>query len=247
MQILLTNDDGYRAEGILALANRLSKVHTVTVVAPTKSRSGASHSMTFYKDVNVRKSNRYDWECYHVDGTPVDCVRFGAEVVLQDRKPDLVISGINDEANLGTDILYSGTVQAAMQAYTIGYRAVAVSTHGKEENQFLKVADYVIQNLDMLYGMSEFGVVNLNYPYLIGEIKGTKLTAAGKNLFSDEFILQKIHGGRYRYRLIGDPIEVTENPDDCDVNLYRQGYATISVLQNTFRENLKQAAEVFQL
>ena len=123
MKILLSNDDGYRAEGLEALRREIKPLGAVTIVAPDRNRSGASNSLTL--DVPVRPV-RYDTDCYYVNGTPTDCVHLAISGLF-DFEHDIVVSGVNDGANLGDDTLYSGTVAAAVEGRFLGLPAIAVS------------------------------------------------------------------------------------------------------------------------
>ncbi len=123
MRILVSNDDGYDAAGIAALADAMRDLGEVIVVAPERNRSGASNSLTLDRSLHVRRaSNGF----YYVDGTPTDCVHIAATGLLE-HKPDLVVSGINNGANMGDDTIYSGTVAAAMEGYLFGLPAFAFS------------------------------------------------------------------------------------------------------------------------
>ena len=123
MKILISNDDGYRAEGLVCLARHLRAFGDVVVVAPERNRSGASNSLTLDSPLRV---TRAEDDVYFVNGTPTDCVHLAVTGLLED-EPDMVVSGINDGANLGDDVLYSGTVAAATEGRFLGLPAVAVS------------------------------------------------------------------------------------------------------------------------
>ena len=132
MNILLVNDDGYFSQGILPFARALSAKHKVTIVAPHKPQSAAGHAITMHKPLRVKRfeelGEEYGCDIYSCSGKPADCVILGIFEVLEER-PDLVISGINFGANLGTDVIYSGTVSGALEAAMMGYPAIAVSLH----------------------------------------------------------------------------------------------------------------------
>ena len=132
MNIMVTNDDGIHAPGILALAKAMKELGSVTVVAPDRERSAAGHSLTLHSPLRIFKL-REGW--YAVDGTPTDCVNMGIHNMLP-VSPDLVVSGINHGANLGDDVTYSGTVAAAMEANLMGIPAIAFSlaTFEKSDN-----------------------------------------------------------------------------------------------------------------
>ena len=123
MRILLSNDDGYFAPGLAALAEAMRSVGDVTVVAPERDRSGASNSLTLDRPLRVRRSHS---GFLYVDGTPTDCVHLAVTGLL-DQLPDIVVSGVNDGANMGDDTIYSGTVAAAMEGYLFGLRSIAFS------------------------------------------------------------------------------------------------------------------------
>ena len=130
MRVLVSNDDGVDAPGILVLAKRLSVVGDVTIVAPDRDRSGASNSLTLDQPIRV---TRMDDGRYSVAGTPTDCVHLALAGLL-DKEPDIVVSGINNSANLGDDVIYSGTVSAAMEGRFLGLPAIAVSLAAKDHN-----------------------------------------------------------------------------------------------------------------
>ena len=128
MHILLSNDDGYQAPGLKALLESTKEHGEITVVAPDENKSGASGSLTLSKVLTVKATGE---RCFAVDGTPVDCVHIGLNGLL-DNEPDMVISGINSGSNLGDDVLYSGTVGAALEGRRLAYPGVAVSLVGRE-------------------------------------------------------------------------------------------------------------------
>lgn len=127
MDILVTNDDGIRSKGLVELVKALSIVGNVYVVAPDRERSGTGHAVTMHRPLRVTEETMPGAvTSFQVDGTPADCVKLGLEALL-DHRPDLVVSGVNAGPNLGTDVLYSGTVSAAVEALIMGIPALAVS------------------------------------------------------------------------------------------------------------------------
>jgi len=137
MRILVSNDDGYRAPGLAALAQAMAQLGEVTVVAPERNRSGASNSLTLDHPLRVQVGdNGY----FYVDGTPTDCVHLAITGLLE-QEPDLVVSGINAGANLGDDVLYSGTVAAAMEGRFLGLPAIAVSLTGEDPRHYATAAE----------------------------------------------------------------------------------------------------------
>ncbi|MCG8379653.1 MAG: 5'/3'-nucleotidase SurE [Proteobacteria bacterium] len=146
MHFLLSNDDGYQAPGLAALANALVDFGKVTVVAPDRDRSGASNSLTLDVPLHVKQDNR---GFMYVNGTPTDCVHLAITGLLEE-EPDMVISGINSGANLGDDVLYSGTVAAAMEGRFLGCPAIAFSLAGERPEDFfvaIEVATRIIKNV----------------------------------------------------------------------------------------------------
>lgn len=177
MRILITNDDGIHAEGICALARRLSKSHQVTVVAPDTERSGASHSITLTAPLRVRSASipgAPEVEAYKVSGTPADCVIIGCRAL--DIKPDIILSGINHGYNLGTDAHYSGTINAAMEGALQGIPAMAVSMNGFDSTDFSAAAQ-VAEELIPEFLQSGCMLFNVNVPDIpYQELKGIKYT-----------------------------------------------------------------------
>src|SRR5512141_1204996 len=132
MRILISNDDGYFAPGLACLAQHLSTIAEVTVVAPERDRSGASNSLTLNRPLNLRKASS---GFYYVDGTPTDCVHLAVTGML-DTQPDMVVSGINSGANMGDDTIYSGTVAAATEGFLLGIPSIAVSLASKSGGNY---------------------------------------------------------------------------------------------------------------
>jgi len=235
MRILIVNDDGIHAKGILAIARRLSQEHEVTVVAPDSERSASSHSITIYRPLRVKKTEIPDLvnvSCYMTDGMPVDCAKIGISYILKSGV-DLVVSGINHGPNLGTDILYSGTVAAALDAVLMGYSALAVSTDSylpQHLDAAAEVAARVVQS--GLFDKRPAGVLyNLNVPDLpFDQIKGIQVVRQGKTLYVDDVdVRQDPHGMEYVWmasRFIKEQAEA-----DTDVGAVARGYAAITPIR----------------
>lgn len=162
MRILLSNDDGYLAPGLSCLAQALAPLAQIDVVAPERDRSGASNSLTLTHPLRVQKAEN---GFYFVDGTPTDCVHLAITGLL-DSEPDIVIAGINRGANLGDDVIYSGTVAAAMEGRFLGLPAIAVSLAGKSASHFDTAARVVLLLLDMLgrEPLPADTILNVNVP-----------------------------------------------------------------------------------
>jgi 5'-nucleotidase len=179
MRILLSNDDGYFAPGLNILAEHLSSIAEISVVAPERNRSGASNSLTLDRPLTVRKAHN---GFLYVNGTPTDCVHL-ALTGLMSSPPDMVISGINDGANMGDDTIYSGTVAAAMEGYLLGIPsfAISMSRHGA---QYFETAAKVVIDLVKRYEKSGFPpplLLNVNVPDIpYDELHGMVVTRLGK-------------------------------------------------------------------
>ena len=179
MRILLSNDDGYFAPGLAILAEHLSKLADIIVVAPERNRSGASNSLTLDRPLTVRAAGN---GFRYVNGTPTDCVHL-ALTGLMDTPPDMVISGINDGANMGDDTIYSGTVAAAMEGYLLGIPSFAVSMSQHSATHFDTAAKAVVQLVEH-YQKTGFPpplLLNINVPDVPhAEIQGMTVTRLGK-------------------------------------------------------------------
>lgn len=192
MRILITNDDGIHAEGICTLARRLSEKYQVIVVAPDNERSGAAHSITFTAPLRVRKASipgAPEIEAYKVNGAPVDCVIIGCRAL--DIKPDIILSGINHGYNLGTDVHYSGTVNAAMEGAMQGIPSMAISMKGFTSTDFnapARIAEELIPEF-IRSGCMLFNVNVPDIPY--DELKGIKYTRHSDRIYFAPFEKRK--------------------------------------------------------
>lgn len=179
MRILISNDDGYSATGISVLAEHLAKIASITVVAPDRNRSGASNSLTLDRPLSVRKANN---GYFYVNGTPTDCVHVALTGLMQD-VPDLVISGINDGANMGDDTIYSGTVAAAMEGYLLNIPSIAISMSQHDATHF-ETGALIATELVEHYIHNQFEgpmLLNVNVPDVpYSELKGKMITRLGK-------------------------------------------------------------------
>jgi 5'-nucleotidase len=177
MRILLSNDDGYAAPGLCAVRQVLAHFGTVTVIAPERNRSGASNSLTLDRPLRLQTMSP---SVYAIDGTPADCVNLALTGALAEGRPDLVVSGINTGENLGEDVLYSGTVAAAMEGALHGLPAIAVSLAGADETTDFKAAAAsfarLLQRL-LAGGLAPGSLLNVNLPATVGnaEFEVTRL------------------------------------------------------------------------
>lgn len=198
MRILLSNDDGFRAPGIICLADALRTVAEVTVVAPDRNRSGASNSLTLENPI---RATQIEAGVISVDGTPTDCVHLAITGLL-DHEPDIVISGVNAGSNMGDDVIYSGTVAAAMEGRFLGLPAMAVSLAGEQLNHYETAAHIVLQLLDKLANqpLPADTILNVNVPDVSREqLQGIHATRLGRRHKSEPVVKQTDPRGKPIY------------------------------------------------
>lgn len=229
MNILLTNDDGIFAPGLSAIYKELIKIGNVTVVAPSESRSGASHSVTFQRPLLCNKVNINDlFTGYSVQGSPADCVKL-AVMQLHKEPLDLVVSGINNGANAGVNVYYSGTVAAAMEGAFLQIPSVALSLCFEEPMDFEKASQYFIRVLKSLLPIKKGEVVNINVPLLSnGSPKGIVVVPQSSNGFEESFISRRNELGQTEFLLMGKSHLNDTNPSD--INSLEDGFITVTAL-----------------
>ena len=194
MKILITNDDGINARGIIALAKEISKKHEIIVVAPREQKSASSHSISIHNPIKIREEKLDEnFKAYSLVGTPADCTQAGLSLLGGDI--DIVISGINRGLNCGTDILYSGTVSAAVEGAIYSVPSIAISMDvdwSKEDEDYSKAAKWISKILDVAEKdyLKENVVLNVNVPNINEEdIKGLKVCRLGKSTYKTNYIL----------------------------------------------------------
>ncbi|MFA9273690.1 MAG: 5'/3'-nucleotidase SurE [Candidatus Aquirickettsiella gammari] len=236
MRILISNDDGYLAPGIVALANALRPYADITVVAPESNRSGASNALTLDRPLSL---SRADNGFYFVNGTPSDCVHVALTALMTDL-PDLVVSGINQGQNMGDDTLYSGTVAAATEAYLFGVPAIAFSQVNKgwsELNAAAKIAAEMA--LRGFPSLPQPYLLNVNIPNLAYEgIRGIRAARLGKRHSSEPVIQAQDPAGRNIY-WIGPAGAAKDASEGTDFDATSKGYVAVTPLQIDLT-NLKQ-------
>ena len=243
MKILVSNDDGYLATGINVLADALSDIADVVVVAPDRNRSAASNSLTLHDPLRVSKvgENRY-----RVNGTPSDCVHLALTGFL-DEEPDLVVSGINHGANLGDDVIYSGTVAAAMEGRFLGLPTIAVSLVGNNLQHFdtaARVATELVQRLDEDPLPAEF-ILNVNVPDRpYEELTGIQVARLGFRHKSEPVVKSEDAHGRTIF-WVGPAGAGQDAGDGTDFHAIDQGAVAITPLKVdlTRHEAVPQVAE----
>ena len=229
MNILICNDDGYLAPGIAILARVAAEFANVRVVAPERDRSGVSNSLTLDRPLRIRQSEN---GFYYVSGTPTDCIHLGLHA-LPDFKPDLVLSGINNGANMGDDTLYSGTVAAATEAYLLGIPAVAVSLNDFS-GRYWKTAEkaaWKILSFLLTHPLVEPVLWNINIPAVAPEdIQGCKITRLGRRHHVQSIVPSTNPRGEAVY-WIGPAGEVSDRESGTDFAECESGFITITPLQ----------------
>ena len=229
MHILLSNDDGYQAAGLQILADALSENHEISVVAPERDRSGASNSLTLDRPLRAyRAKNGF----YYVNGTPTDCVHLAITGLLE-AEPDMVISGINAGANMGDDVLYSGTVAAAMEGRFLGLPAIAVSLTSFEPRHFETAARAVADIVTRLQTepLKKDSILNINVPNLPeGKIQGIRATRLGNRHKSEGVITQTDPRGEPMY-WVGPPGKAQDAGEGTDFHAIEHDFISITPLQ----------------
>lgn len=223
--ILVTNDDGIFAPGIYALWEVMQEIGDVTVVAPDTEKSAVGHAITITDPIRVEQIHRKNgFEGFAVKGTPADCVKIAGRSLMK-TPPDIVVSGINSGANVGSNIIYSGTVSAATEGTILGIPSIAISLNsikGGDMTASQKVAKTVAKKV-LSNGLPVGVLLNVNVPNIpINIIKGYRITRQGKLVFKDRFEKREDPRGKFYYWMKGEIINDTNNDTD--------GYA----IQNDF-------------
>jgi 5'-nucleotidase len=229
MHILLSNDDGYLAEGLNALANALREHAEISVVAPDRNRSAASNSLTLEMPLRAYAT---DNGFIKVDGTPTDCVHLAITGLL-DHEPDMVFAGINHGSNLGDDVLYSGTVAAATEGRFLGLPAIAISLVGSNPVHFETAADVAVTLLKQLVKkpLPKDTILNVNVPDVaLKDLKGFKATRLGQRHKSEPVIKSKDPRGRIIY-WVGPPGAEQDAGPGTDFYAINEGYVSVTPLQ----------------
>ena len=229
MHILVSNDDGYRAPGIAVLADALSVDYQISIVAPERNCSGASNSLTLER--GLRACQVAD-NSYYVDGTPTDTVHLAITGLLQ-QEPDMVVAGINAGANMGDDVLYSGTIAAAMEGRHLGLPAIAVSIDSYTPKHYETAAIAVVQLLKNLNQVSFASntILSINVADIPwSEVKGFKATRLGNRHKSEGMIVQDDPRGDPMY-WVGPPGKAQDAGEGTDFHAVAQHYVSVTPLQ----------------
>lgn len=234
MRILISNDDGIFAPGIKALAETLALEHEIYVAAPDRERSANGHALTLHKPLRAEKLDIFkgvkaSWE---VNGTPSDCIKIAVGAIL-DEAPDMVVSGINRGQNMGTDVIYSGTVSAAMEGNILGIPSVAVSLASFNDLHYQTAADAVLKFLNNFktQKLPAKTLLNINVPPVsYDKLKGVQITRLGVHRYTDLFEKRTDLRGRTYYWLAGEPLEF-DDEEGTDTHAVKSGYVSITPIQ----------------
>jgi len=250
MRILLSNDDGILAKGLSVLEQACEPLGELHVVAPDREQSATSHSLTLHHPLRPVRLGERRWQ---VDGTPTDCVMLACEMLLEQR-PDFVISGINHGPNMGEDVLYSGTVAAAMEGLALGIPSIALSFAGSVLRADAVLDTQVGQVRSLLHHLTSLPqfpadtLLNVNLPAVPGpEIKGVRLTRLGRRVFSDSIKKMQDPWGRDILWIGGGTVEWSGS-DDSDFRAVKDCYISVTPLHLdlTHRDVLNTATDWWQ-
>lgn len=229
MKILCTNDDGYLATGIRVLAAAAGPLGSVTTVAPDREQSATSHSLTLHNPLRARRTVD---GTFIVDGTPTDCVLLALNELMAERA-DVCVSGINHGPNMGEDVLYSGTVAAAMEATVFGIPAIALSYTGERHEELEGWEGLVGKLLERLLDHHEFPphtLFNVNLPGVPPpEVRGVKVTSLGRRKYAESITRALDPSGR-EYFWIGGGVADWSGSDDSDFQAVRDGFVSVTPL-----------------
>ncbi len=246
--ILISNDDGIHARGLLTLVEEIKKIATVTVVAPATQQSAVGHAITVHNPLRAHKVEKNgELFGYAVDGTPADCIKLAVNALLP-QKPDLVLSGINHGSNTAVSVMYSGTVSAATEGTILGIPSIAISlTTFAPDADFSFAAQFArtLSATVMQKGLPKGTLLNVNVPAVPREeIKGVVVTRQGKSIWNDEFEARRDPSNREYFWLKGDLLELDIH-DDVDQKAISDNKISITPIQYdltdyTFLEKLKE-------
>ena len=225
-RILVTNDDGIYSEGLRKLANVLRGLGEVIIVAPDREQSAASHALTLNRPLRLLQIEENEWI---VDGTPSDCVNLAILKLMKERRPDLIVSGINFGPNLGDDVTYSGTISAAFEGALLNIPSIAFSALVGEHFSFDRCAAFAgeLTRVALDEHREPHIILNVNFP--VGEFGGVKITKLGKRIYSEGVIERKDPRGRKYYWIGGEP-PIWHPGEGTDFEAIQNGLISITPL-----------------
>ena len=228
--ILVTNDDGIYTDGIYWLWEAVKDFGNALVVAPDTEKSAVGHAITITNPLRTKYVNRRGgFSGYAVNGTPADCVKIAVRSILKS-PPDLVVSGINYGANVGTNVIYSGTVSAATEGTIFGIPSIAVSIDSHHPKDFKSAMDTTQNTLKKVlkFGLPEGTLLNINVPDIPDEkIKGTRITTQGNSYFKDRFEKREDPRGNIYYWMTGESVD-PDSSGNTDNRALKDGYISVT-------------------
>lgn len=235
MRILLSNDDGIQAVGIRTLAQALAVDHEIYIVAPDRERSAAGHSLTLHHPLRVEEIKSFDnknIKAWATNGTPGDCVKLALSAGILEKEPDLLISGINSGPNLGADILYSGTVSAAMEGAVLGYSSIAVSLCDTkyELADFSPAANFIAKFVPRIAEINfpKKTILNINIPSVVSaDSSEIQITRLGTRMYTDKYEKRFDPRGKVYYWLAGELLDIDEDANS-DVTAIKNNKVSIT-------------------
>jgi 5'-nucleotidase len=228
--ILLTNDDGIDSEGLVLLKDRLSRQHEVCAIAPERERTCTGHAITIHKPLRIKE---IDNGLFSSNGTPADCVLLGARVLLRQKRPDLIISGINKGPNMGRDVNYSGTVAAAKEGAFLGVNAMSISISAQKDYLFNDATTIILEIIEKIREITfpEHTFLNINIPNVPRHsLKGFMVTRLGKRIYNDSLIERKDPRGQKYYWIGGNGVS-HENIAGTDFYAVEEKFVSITPLK----------------
>jgi len=232
-RVLLVNDDGYQSRGLTAVRKRLiDEGFEVVTVTPDRNMSGSSHSLTFTRPLKIEKLEEDFY--YIVDGTPADCVHLGYHVILEGRKPDILVAGINTGPNLGNDIFYSGTVGAAREGTMLGIMSVAFSPSSSKSPDFEGMSHLAVKIVRQVLhkGLPDKVFLNVTFPNIpVDQVRGYLLTRQGRSAYREE-IKKYISPSKEVYWWIGGEEALEEECEKgTDYTAVKEGFVSITPIR----------------
>lgn len=225
-RILVTNDDGIYSEGIRKLADALRPVGEVTIVAPDREQSAASHALTLNHPLRLLQLEEREWI---VDGTPTDCVNLAVLKLLKDSRPDIVVSGINFGPNLGDDVTYSGTISAAFEGALLNIPSIAFSALVGEHFSFARCAVFAAEMTRIVLERERNPRIVLNVNFPATEFRGVKVTRLGKRVYS-EGVIERLDPRGRKYYWIGGEQPTWQTEEGTDFEAVQNGLVSITPL-----------------
>jgi len=225
-RILITNDDGIYSDGLRQLAGSLRPIGEVIVVAPDREQSAASHALTLNRPLRLIELDQNQWT---VDGTPTDCVNLAVLYLLKERRPDIVVSGINFGPNMGDDVTYSGTISAAFEGSLLGIPSIAFSALVGEGFSFERCAAFAARLTAIILAERPDPSIILNVNFPLGEFRGVRMTRLGERVYGEGVIERRDPRGR-KYFWIGGDSPVWKAHPGTDFAALMEGYVSITPL-----------------